>query len=202
MVTKDHILAEIRRTAINGRALGRQRFEAETGIKQSDWLGRFWTKWNDALREAGCKPNRMQERLPDAHLLQSLATVTRELGKFPTLADLKMKARSDPGFPSHTTFDRLGRKADRARKLVEFCASQEGLQDVADLAAPFAAVSPPAEPVADDGKADTNGVVYLMKSGKYYKIGYSVSAEKRAHELKLLLPEKLKVIHQIRTGNK
>lgn len=52
---KDHLIAEIRRTAeLNaGVPLGRLVFFNETGIKESDWKGKFWVRWNDAVREAG-----------------------------------------------------------------------------------------------------------------------------------------------------
>ena len=54
-MTREFILAEIQRTASEngGDPLGRRRFESETGIKESDWYGKLWTKWSDALREAG-----------------------------------------------------------------------------------------------------------------------------------------------------
>ena len=201
MITKDHIISEIRRTASGGFPLGRQRFEKETGIKESDWSGRFWTRWGDAVREAGFKPNTLQDALPEKRLLQSLVALIRELGHFPTSADLRMKARQDPEFPSHNTFNRLGRKAERARRVVEFCATHGDLDDVADLAAPFAASSPPADADADDDQVETFGFVYLMKSEKYYKIGRSVSAEKRAYEIQLQLPEELKLIHKIKTDD-
>jgi predicted CopG family antitoxin len=57
-MNKQHILQEIRRTAKeNGDIpLGKQRFLAETGIRESDWIGRFWVKWSDAVREAGFEP--------------------------------------------------------------------------------------------------------------------------------------------------
>jgi hypothetical protein len=149
MITKDHILAEIRRTASNGTALGSRRFTDETGIKPSDWE-RFWTRWKDAVRDAGCIPSTMQEALSEEHLLESLASLIRELGQFPTSRDLRMKARNDPGFPSHNTFNRLGPKAERARRVVEFCASRNDFSDVADIATPFAASSPQAEAVGDN----------------------------------------------------
>jgi len=182
--------------------LGRKRFESETGIKESDWLGRFWTRWNDAVREAGLEPNTMQGRFPEEHLLQTLTSLIRELGRFPTSAELKLKSRQDSDFPSHNTFNRLGRKkAERAQRVIEFCASHDHLADVADLAAPFAASSLPAD--SGPGKPDVEsvGFVYLMKSGKYYKIGRSVCAEKRAYEIGLQLPEKLKLIHRIKTDD-
>jgi hypothetical protein len=59
---KTHILSEIVRTARenNGVPLGRSRFEKETGIKPSDWFGKYWTKWSEAVVEAGLPPNKMQ----------------------------------------------------------------------------------------------------------------------------------------------
>jgi hypothetical protein len=53
-MNKQHILDEISRTAKDndGVPLGAARFEAETGIKVSDWRGRFWARWGDAVREA------------------------------------------------------------------------------------------------------------------------------------------------------
>ena len=54
MVTKAHILAEITRTAKanKGVPLGVRRFYAETGVKVTDWLGKYWSKWGDAISEA------------------------------------------------------------------------------------------------------------------------------------------------------
>ena len=54
-MNKEHILKEIDRTAKenNGTPLGSARFAKETGITKSDWLGKYWTKWSDAVIEAG-----------------------------------------------------------------------------------------------------------------------------------------------------
>jgi hypothetical protein len=58
-MNKQQILEEIKRTAeANGDVpLGKQRFLTETGIRESDWSGRFLTKWSAAVREAGYEPN-------------------------------------------------------------------------------------------------------------------------------------------------
>ena len=51
---KQRILNEIRQTAEanGGVPLGVARFLQETGIKATDWAGKFWVRWGDALREA------------------------------------------------------------------------------------------------------------------------------------------------------
>ena len=40
-----------------------------------------------------------------------------------------------------------------------------------------------------------------MKSGKHYKLGRSTCAEMRHYQLKILLPEKLELIHKIKTDD-
>lgn len=52
---RDHFLAEILRLADanGGVPLGRARFEQEMGIRELDWLGRYWTRSNDVVVRAG-----------------------------------------------------------------------------------------------------------------------------------------------------
>lgn len=33
------------------------KFKTATGIKRSDWFGKYWAKWGDALTAAGFPPN-------------------------------------------------------------------------------------------------------------------------------------------------
>ena len=72
------------RDANAGVPLGRQRFEAETGIKQSDWYGRFWARWSDAIRDAGFAPNQLQTAYAKAELLAKYAELAREAGRIPS----------------------------------------------------------------------------------------------------------------------
>jgi hypothetical protein len=69
---KDYILHEIRRTAKEngGLALGRQRFFQETGIRETDWSGRYWPRWSDAVREAGLVPNQLQAAFDQINLIE------------------------------------------------------------------------------------------------------------------------------------
>jgi hypothetical protein len=132
---KEHIIREIRRTAnANGSvALGWRRFEEETEIRYYDWYGQHWTRWGDAVREAGFEPNRMSEAYDEAFLVGQLALLTRRLGRVPTQGDLRLAARNDPEFPSEKTFRRLGSKPQRAVRILAHCAGNPRYDDVAAL---------------------------------------------------------------------
>lgn len=64
-------MEEIGRTAKanGGDPLGRERFLTDTGIKQSDWYGKYWIRWGDAcarldsLRIAWLRHTRMSSSL-------------------------------------------------------------------------------------------------------------------------------------------
>jgi hypothetical protein len=200
-MTKDHILSEIRRTAAENRGLplGRERFLAETGIKEADWQGRFWVRWSDAVREAGFEPNRLNSALPKHRLLGKLAALVRELQHFPVAAELRMKARTDPEFPSHNTFRRFGSKAGLAATLRAF-AIEQGYEDVAEICAPLALMPEPKQESAPTEDLDF-GHVYLLRSGRFYKVGRSNAVGRRERELAIQLPEKARIVHSIKTDD-
>ncbi|HEY8774962.1 MAG TPA: hypothetical protein VIM33_00605 [Gaiellaceae bacterium] len=99
---REHVLEEIRRTAEANRGipLGRARFEAETGIHEHDWRGRFWARWSDALVEAGFEPNELQGRYDEDVVLAKLVDEIRRLQTMPTVAELNLRRREDSTFPS------------------------------------------------------------------------------------------------------
>jgi len=198
---KTFILSEIKRTAADngGVALGRQRFAAVTGIKQIDWYGKYWSRWGDALVEAGFAPNELQGSYDDAHLVEQLALLAKELGRFPVSGELRMKARSDQTFPSHNAFERLGPKSERAAKVLAYCKAN-GLEDVAAICEPIAAVKQPEERLPINCETPT-GFVYLARMGKFYKIGQTASLGRRQYELSIQLPEKLTLVHSITTDD-
>jgi hypothetical protein len=202
-MNKAHILDEIRRTAeSNGSMpLGRYRFLAETGIRESDWIGKFWTKWSDAIREAGYEPNKKQQPFDEGLLLAKLAALVRDLGHYPVAAELRMKAREEQSFPSHNVFSRFGRKAEVASALLTWCEANPGWSDVEAICAPLAEA---ARGDDDGGIAEQEpeyGYVYLLKSGKHYKIGRSNSPGRRVYELAIQLPERVKTVHTIKTDD-
>jgi Meiotically up-regulated gene 113 len=203
MVTKAHILDEIERTAEanGGRALGRQRFYAETGIKETDWSGKYWVRWSDALREAGYAPNQFQLAYDEQFLLKELAAFVQELGHFPVIAELKLRARQDPEFPSHNTFARFGGKAKLAARLIKFCQKHEGYEDVAAICVPISLDSEPETTSNATERLEAFGSVYLLKFGRHYEIGRTNSVGRRKRELAIQFPERAIVVHSIKTDD-
>lgn len=199
---KSAILAEIRRTAdANGGApLGVERFFAETGIKESDWRGRYWLRWGDALQEAGFAPNTLQGPYDEDILIRRFIDLIREVGRFPLQAQIRMKRREDPSFPSHNVFRRFGTRARFAANIVEFCERHPGFQDVPPL---IAAVRDPE--TDDQGRTGADvvptGFVYLLKSGRHFKIGRTNAPGRRERELSIQLPEKARTVHVIKTDD-
>jgi hypothetical protein len=50
-------------------------------------------------------------------------------------------------------------------------------------------------------KSESEGAVYLLKSGDHYKIGRSDQLEGRVKEVRVALPESVTLIHAIRTDD-
>jgi hypothetical protein len=199
--TRDQILVEIRRTAEKngGVPLGRRQFYAETGIKETDWLGKHWARWGDAIKEAGLRPNTLQVGYKQEVLLEKLAILAKELGHFPTRTDIQLKAHVDKGFPHPETFRRHGLKTQLAAKLSRYCEGRPGYEEVVGLCA---AVHTGSARSTDTVPApDAFGYVYLLKSGRFYKIGRSNAVGRRERELAIQLPEKGAVVHSIRTDD-
>lgn len=199
---KAHIIREIKRTAATngGVPLGWRRFLSETGIRQADWFGIHWPRSSDALREAGFTPNQLIEGYDESELLESFASLAKELNRLPTDADLRFKARQQPGFPSTKPLRRLGTKADLIAKLAGYCRSVGGYDDVIRMCEEYA---PRTRPVADEpAEAGTvMGYVYLIRMGTYYKIGMTNCIGRREYELNLQLPERTELVHVIATDD-
>jgi len=200
---KTYILSEIRRTAAEngGIALGKARFLAATGIREADWLGKYWTKWSEAAREAGCSPNRLQEPFDASHLLDKLASLVQDLGHFPVRAELKIRARRDKTFPSPNTFARFGGKRGIAAALLRHCLDRPGYEAVVQACLPLGVEPEEALPSSPSRTPENFGAVYLMKSGRYFKVGRTNSVGRRERELAIQLPDPVKVIHSIKTDD-
>lgn len=203
-MNKPHILAEIKRTAIQngGEPLGRGRFFEATGIKESDWFGKYWARWGDAVKEAGLVPNTLQAPYEDSILLERYADLIREIGRLPAKGDFRLKATQDKQFPAHTTIvNRLGTKAQQLKKLAEHLRDKPEYADVLALVETTEPLIEAKEEAEGTPSEEQIGFVYLLKSGKSFKIGRSNAFERRSRELAIQLPEKADTVHVIRTDD-
>ena len=201
---REHILAEIRRTAEanGGKPLGIARFAAATGIQQHDWRGRYWARWNDALDEAGYPPNALQGAYDESYLLDALVSEIRRRGRMPTMAELGLRRREDSSVPNPKVFERLGPKVTWAAKVAAYCENRSDCTDV--LAAIEPLIGEPEEVAtleAENGADPEFGFVYLLKSGRFFKIGRTNSTGRRTYDLAIQLPDPVKLVHEIRTDD-
>ncbi len=129
-----------------------------------------------------------------------LAEEIRRLGRLPTAAELKLRRQQDATFPNPKTFDRLGPKATWPAQLVRHFEGQAEVADVVAILEPLIAEAPEADekPIADPGE---RGFVYLLKSGRFYKIGYTLDVGRRRYDIAIQLPEPVTEEHVIATDD-
>lgn len=199
---KNYILREIKRTAEanGGEPLGRARFFAETGIREIDWRGKYWARWGDALLEAGFLPNKRTPRMDESLLAEKLIGLTRELGRFPTQAEMRLKRRADRTFPSDGVIARLGTKQDIIAYVLDYCRKSQNSEDIESILA-NSIVGGSSESAEIINIESEEGYVYLIRSGRFYKIGRTNILGRRERELAIQLPEKAVTIHAIKTDD-
>lgn len=140
-MNKQHIISEIKRTALSndGKPLGVARFGQVTGIKECDWLGKYWARWSDAVEEAGSAPNQMTGAHSDDDLLKPLIQFIRGLGYFPTKYEQRLRRKADKSYPpSDCIGRRWGRKSQVAARVIEYCTTHNDYENVIRICAPIA----------------------------------------------------------------
>ena len=197
--TKEFILSEIKRVGtVNGKSLGKERFSKETGIQFTDWYGKYWVRWSDALKDAGLTANEFKKAYSDEYVIEKLISLVRELGHYPVVGEIRIKSREDNSFPAHTVFNRVGNKQMLIKKLLAFCENRDEYSDIIQICSAFQL---PEKLKKEKEEVLIVGAIYLIKSGKYYKIGRSNSTGRRHYELSIQLPESAEVVHSINTDD-
>lgn len=199
MLTRDHIIDEIRLVAEKlGRPPGRHVFEKETGIRMPEWYGLHWRSWGDALLEAGYEPNTKQGKFSPDEVLRKYAEAVRHFGRIPAEIDIRMYSRGRESFPGHSTFtNHFGSKDQLIAALAAWVDGNDDFSDIAELL-PESAGTTDEESTSSGSK---EGFVYLLKSGKHYKIGRSDDIERRVKQITVALPEGVALVHAIRTDD-
>lgn len=201
MLSKEDILEEIRKTAKEneGTPLGVSRFQKETGIKPYDWQ-KYWARFGDAQKEAGFKPNTLVEGYTDEYLFEKLVILIRKLGKIPTYREVDIMHRQDKSFPGAGVYYRLGNISEQVSKLLSY-SRENDYQDIIEVCQTYLENLKDETLSVDEPKTSGIGSVYLVKSGRYYKIGKTNNMDRRHQEITIILPEGLTLIHEIKTDD-
>lgn len=197
---KSHIIKEIKRIALtnDGKAPGREKFERESGVKMSEWYPHLWLRWGDALQEAGFAPNKMATALSNDSVVQKYIELIREFGRLPLDGEVRRKEKQDSTFPSHGVFARFGGKRNLVAKILDYCTTHQGFEDISAICES----SPQHGKIKEESsRAPIQGYVYMMRSGRRYKIGHTSSPTRRHREVRLDLPEPTDLVHSIETDD-
>lgn len=163
----------------------------------SAWLGIYWARWGDALLEAGLTPNQLQGQSKLDELFEGLAQAIRHYQKMPVEAELRMYRRINSAFPSHRTLNnRFKSKEEMLDAFRGWTSGKDGYSDILEFLPETAVVIQRASIARPK-----EGYVYLIASGKHYKIGRSDQLERRVKEIRIALPEAATLVHTIRTDD-
>lgn len=197
-ISRASILAAIQEAAKanGGSPPGVRVFRKQTGIKQSDWSGKYWARWNDALAEAGFAPNKAPDRIDDEQLFAQIIPLVRRLQKRLTVAELRLARRENPEIGVATIERRFGTVEAFYQRLRAYAAVQADMKDVAEILEDMSS-----DKLSTDSRSSEHGFVYLIKSGAHYKIGKSKDIERRIKEIKVALPEAAILLHSIHTDD-
>lgn len=180
-----------------GELIGERVFRRDTGFSHHYWKGGYWRSWSAFQSDAGYAPNSATGKTPDEVLFRRFAELALERNELPTEADLMMKRKEDPSFPSKATYRRWGSRDALLAKVAEFCENDEQFALVLDLYRRGISKG-----LDERLKSDAiKGFVYLLRSGKSYKLGRTNAIGRRLRELAIQLPLKPDTVHVIETDD-
>jgi hypothetical protein len=180
-----------------GVPIGERVFTRETGISRYHWMGGHWRSWSAFQEAAGFSPNDPTQKIPDDVLLRRFAELAVERGEVPTEADLNLKRKDDPSFPGKLVFRRWGSRDALLNAVAEYCEGKEEFAQVLGLLRHGSThrLENRLEALC------VSGFVYLLRSGKHYKIGRTNATGRRLRELAIQLPQKPDTVHVIETDD-
>ncbi len=151
--------------AREGTPPGLRRFAEATGEKKGTWQGILWSSWGEFLRQVGSATASFTQAIPDDALLQHLADLTRELRRFPSVAQVKVATKRRPGVPSEKTLrNRFGRVEDMLSALRAWVAERPEYSDIAHLLEGAATTAPARATKARAAATDHSQVDVLSDS--------------------------------------
>lgn len=120
-----------------------------------------------------------------------------ERNEISTEADLVLKRKEDPSFPSKATYRRWGSRDALLAKVAEYCESERRFAPVLNFLKLGGSNS--LNHRLDSGHI--KGFVYLLRSGKNYKLGRTNAVGRRLGEIAIQLPQNPDTVHVIETDD-
>jgi Meiotically up-regulated gene 113 len=174
-------------------------FVEATGLSDRWLRDQPWFQgWNALLTEAGLETKSFKvDRTPPTTIAEAVAGLIIRSGKWPTEDELRRERARNSTFPSATLISTMRRSGALARLIVELGALQPAFSAAAEIAVKHEAPAP------DEANLDEKikGYVYMLRSGRSYKIGKSIDPSRRFREVRLELPDETSQVHAIATDD-
>lgn len=204
-MNREQILALVKRvTEDNDRVpVGERVFYAAARItRRTLWKAGF-PNYGAALNAAGYESNKLKIAYTDDELFAPLATLTRELGHFPTEAERFVARQNDATFPGPRSYKRRSTTGPLPQALLQWCRNNEPFQDVVEtLERSLPGKDSPA--ARRNSRPNIRGYVYLMRYGNRgsdYKLGITENVARREIQLDMMSPTDVRIVHVIETDD-
>lgn len=188
-----------------GRPVGRRKFREVTGIPDSAWYGKLYATWGDALEDAGFCRNSKNTRVDAAAIRDQYRRIIDHLGMVPSNAQLRLTLRNFAGFHSHNTFHTAyPQKRTLIRAISAMPETSDEVKDICYNWLEKHNVAEDGEPNDErlpEGIGIQSGLVYMLQSGNFFKIGRSDSIERRLKSISVAMPHAVELIHTIKTDD-
>jgi hypothetical protein len=195
---KSQLLQRLRQLASErGGHIAIRTFVDATGISHRWLRDQSWFQsWNALLVEAGLETKSFKvEKTPPQRIAEAVAELAMRLGKWPTEDELRRERAQNASFPSPTIISPLRSSGELGRLVRELASSRPDLSQASSLVPPSIAAD---AHIADE---KVKGYVYMLRSGRRYKIGKSNDPSRRFREVRLELPDETSQVHAIATDD-
>jgi hypothetical protein len=198
----DQVKKRIRELAAErGGHIGFRAFLKEVGLPEQWLRGQPWFRgWNNLLTELDLQTRSFEP--PQRNAKESAATLVEficRLGRWPTEDEFRRERVMNKAIPSTAYIRKLRRSGELAAMLAPYAVADPANQVLRDIIA--ANTQQSEEPSSTKSKDRVQGYVYLLRSGRKYKIGKSTDPSRRFREVRLELPEETIQVHTIATDD-